>query len=53
MAFCQLHGTLKTSLYPTVRRFLEKAGFCVTGEASGCDVVAVDDGDPQRLTIVR
>ena len=36
---------LETALYPTVKRFLEAAGFDVKGEVDGCDVVAVRDGD--------
>ena len=43
----------ETSLYPAVKRFLETAGFCVKGEVNGCDVVAVEDGDQQRLAIVE
>jgi hypothetical protein len=43
----------ETSLYPAVKRFLETAGYCVKGEVDGCDVVAVRDGDPQRLVIVE
>ena len=31
----------ETALYPTVKRFLEAAGFQVKGEIHGCDVVAV------------
>lgn len=43
----------ETSLYPTVKRFLETAGFDVKGEVVGCDIVAVRDGDPTRLAIVE
>jgi hypothetical protein len=43
----------ETSLYPTVKRFLEAAGFSVKGEVDGCDVVAVYDTEPQRLAIVE
>jgi hypothetical protein len=43
----------ETALYPTVKRFLERAGFRVKGEVNGCDVVAVRDGEPQRLAIVE
>ena len=43
----------ETSIYPAVKRFLETAGFCVKGEVNGCDVVAVEDGDQQRLAIVE
>ena len=44
---------LETSLYPAVKRFLETAGFRVKGEVNGCDAVAVQDGEPQRLAIVE
>ena len=44
---------LETSLYPVVKRFLETAGFHVKGEVNGCDVVAVEDGEQQRLAIVE
>lgn len=43
----------ETSLYPAVKRFLEAAGFQVKGEVAGCDVVAVRDGEPPRLTVVE
>jgi hypothetical protein len=45
---------LETALYPTVKRFLEAAGFQVKGEIHGCDIVAVQAGEePQRLAIVE
>jgi hypothetical protein len=45
---------LETALYPTVKRFLEAAGFQVKGEIHGCDIVAVHSGEePQRLAIVE
>ena len=44
---------LETSLYPAVKRFLETAGFRVKGEVNGCDAVAVQDEEPQRLAIVE
>ena len=45
---------LETALYPTVKRFLEAAGFQVKGEIHGCDIVAVHDGaEPLRLAIVE
>jgi hypothetical protein len=45
---------LETALYPTVKRFLEAAGFQVKGEIHGCDIVAVRNGEePQRLAIVE
>jgi hypothetical protein len=43
----------ETSLYPAVKCFLETAGYRVKGEVNGCDVVAVRDGEPQRLVIVE
>jgi hypothetical protein len=43
----------ETSLYPTVKRFLEAAGYCVKGEVAGCDVVAVRDDVPATLTVVE
>jgi hypothetical protein len=43
----------ETSLYPAVKRFLERAGFSVKGEVNGCDVVAIRDGEPQQLVIVE
>ena len=44
---------LETTLYPTVKRFLEELGFQVKGEVNGCDIVAVRDGEPPRLAIVE
>ena len=44
---------LETALYPTVKRFLEAAGFRVKGEIHGCDIVAVRDGEAARLAIVE
>jgi hypothetical protein len=43
----------ETALYPTVKRFLEAAGFRVKGEINGCDVVAVRDDVPIQVTIVE
>ena len=43
----------ETALYPTVKRFLEAAGYRVKGEVAGCDVVAVRDGEPPQLTVVE
>jgi hypothetical protein len=42
----------ETMLYPTVKRFLEAAGFRVKGEVNGCVVVSVRDGEPSQPTIV-
>jgi len=44
---------LETALYPTVKRFLEAAGFDVKGELQGCDIVAVHTGESVRLAIVE
>ncbi len=43
----------ETALYPTVKRFLEGAGFSVKGEVCGCDIVAVREGEPLLLAIVE
>ncbi len=43
----------ETALYPTVKRFLEAAGFAVKGEVCGCDIVAVREGEPPLLAIVE
>ena len=44
---------LETALYPTVKRFLEAAGFLVKGEIHGCDIVAVHGGAQRVLAIVE
>jgi hypothetical protein len=44
---------LETALYPTVKRFLEAAGFDVKGEIHGCDIVAVHNAEQRRLAIVE
>ncbi len=41
----------ETSLYPSVKAFLEARGFVVKGEVRGCDIVAVRDGEPPVLII--
>ena len=51
--YCSLRDMSETSLYPAVKRFLESAGFEVKGEIHGCDVVAVQDGEPLRLAVVE
>jgi hypothetical protein len=43
----------EAALYPSVKRFLEAAGFEVKGEVCGCDIVAVAEGEPSRLAIVQ
>jgi hypothetical protein len=42
---------VETSLYGTVKRFLEAQGFAAKGEVGGCDLVAVRDGEPPMLVI--
>lgn len=43
--------SLETSLYPPVKRFLERLGFTVKGEVGGCDVVALKENDPPLVVI--
>lgn len=42
---------LETSLYPPVKRFLERLGFTVKGEIGGCDVVALKGDNPPVVVI--
>jgi hypothetical protein len=42
---------LESSLYPPVKRFLEKLGYEVKGEVCGCDLVALGDGEPPVVVI--
>lgn len=42
---------METSLYLPVKRFLEQLGFEVKGEICGCDVVAIDRGEPAAVVI--
>ena len=42
---------LETALYMPVKRFLESAGLVVKGEVCGCDIVALDDGEPAAVII--
>ena len=44
---------METSLYPPVKRFLEKLGFTAKGEICGCDVVALRDGAPPLVVITE
>ena len=44
---------METSLYPPVKRFLERLGFAVKGEVRGCDVVALREGEPPVLVITE
>ena len=46
-------GGVETSLYPPVKRFLEKLGFTAKGEICGCDVVALRDGAPPLVVITE
>jgi hypothetical protein len=42
---------METSLYPPVKRFLESLGFEAKGEICGCDIVALDQGEPAAVII--
>jgi hypothetical protein len=42
---------LETALYLPVKRFLESAGYTVKGEICGCDLVALDAGEPAAVVI--
>ncbi|SEQ91821.1 hypothetical protein SAMN05216548_10915 [Faunimonas pinastri] len=42
---------METSLYPPVKRFLEKLGFEVKGEIGGCDVLALRDGETPVVVV--
>lgn len=42
----------ETAFHPTVKGFLEPAGFEVKGEVCGCDI-AVRNEEPSRLAIVE
>ncbi len=42
---------METSLYLPVKRFLEKLGLEVKGEICGCDIVALDGGEPTAVVI--
>lgn len=44
---------METTLYPPVKRFLEGLGFEVKGEVCGCDVVALDKGQPVAVVIAE
>jgi len=37
---------VETSLYESVKRFLEQLGYTVKGEVRHCDIVGLRDGDP-------
>ena len=42
---------LETTLYPPVKAYLEGLGFVVKGEIGGCDLVAVQPGEPPLVVI--
>ncbi len=42
---------METALYAPVKRFLESLGFEAKGEILGCDVVALDRGEPAAVVI--
>jgi hypothetical protein len=42
---------METSLYLPVKRFLERLGLEVKGEICGCDIVALDQGEPTAVVI--
>ena len=44
---------METSLYKPVKLFLEGLGFEAKGEICGCDVVAIDRGEPAAVVIVE
>ena len=44
---------METSLYLPVKRFLEKLGFEAKGEVCGCDIVAIDRGEPVAVVIAE
>ena len=39
----------ETNLYQPVKTFLNKLGFEAKGEICGCDVVALDNGEPMTI----
>jgi hypothetical protein len=46
-----LGSVLEGSLYLPVKRFLEGLGFEVKGEVCGCDLVALQEGEPAAVVI--
>ncbi len=42
---------METSLYLPIKHFLEGLGFEVKGEVCGCDVVALDKGEPAAVVL--
>src|SRR4029079_8476431 len=47
----ELVRALESTLYPPVKRFIEKLGFEVKGEVCGCDLVALDGNEPTAVVI--
>jgi hypothetical protein len=43
--------SVETSLYLPVKRFLEALDFTVKGEIGGCDVLAIQEGEPPLLVV--
>jgi hypothetical protein len=43
----------ETSLYESVKAFLEQLGFAVKGEVCGCDIVGVRPGEPPIVVITE
>jgi hypothetical protein len=41
----------ETSLYQSVKRYLETLGFTVKGEVCGCDLVAIRGDEPPVVVI--
>ncbi len=48
-----MEPTLETTLYPPVKRFLESLGLEAKGEIRGCDIVALDGGEPVAVVIAE
>jgi len=43
----------ETSLYATVKTYLERLGYVAKGKVCGCDVVAVRPGKPPLLVVTE
>ena len=41
----------ETNLYQPVKEFLKRLGFEAKGEVCGCDIVALDNGQPVAVII--
>lgn len=46
-------GTLETSLYPPIKKFLESLGFEAKGEIGGCDIVALKGDEPPLVVVTE